>query len=310
MAAATIADHVLDRCPEISWLRWRKMKIRRKHTDNCVGMAVKYHRLTQHVVASPKTPLPCGIAQQNSARSGFLVFTRTKITPQDRRDTQSPEKSIADASSVSLMCSACILEHETVWRIYIQRLKNRVLPLPVHVIRIGKMKAQTKRNAFKQNDQPVRVLVRQRLNKRCIDKSKDRDTRTNTKGQNENRSRRKASIFAKLSLRKPEILHHALEPESDSSAALVSQPCIVSESPIRSVARILVGHSQSEKLFLRLLPMEGHLFFKLAVELIASDKNHQFSQETKHVISCNVFQSYSVRRASTGFTEAARLAGK
>ena len=67
--------------------------------------------------------------------------------------------------------------------INLQRTENLVQLLPVEIVRIRKVGIGNHRNAFRHQNQPVGVGVRQRLDQRSVHKGKDGHTGADPEGQ-------------------------------------------------------------------------------------------------------------------------------
>src|SRR5580698_11007309 len=151
------------------------------------------------------------------------------------------------------------------------------------------MEARPQRRSLEETNQQRMIFIRQRLDQSRVDETKDGDTRADAECQDKNRSHGKTGILAELTDGKTKILQHAFKPESDRFMTLVSQPRIVSKSPIGRMPRLAGRYAFGLQFALRQFAMEEHFFLQLAVELFAAHQNRYFSKEMKNRMHAGLF---------------------
>src|SRR5436305_9900314 len=185
------------------------MKLRRKHTNDCVGRSIKHYRLPKNVFASAITFLPCGITEEDQRGNRWLIFVRLKITSENRRDSERTKESRTHTCAICQLRSVGSSEGKRVVFVNIQRTEDRVEPFPITIVRVGQMESRPQWNAFVQIDQPRRCFVGQGFDQRGVHKCKDCSTGANAKGQRHNRCYGKSTVVPELPKSVSEVLKEA-----------------------------------------------------------------------------------------------------
>src|SRR5437763_1815528 len=185
------------------------MKLRRKHTNDCVGRSIKHYRLPKNVFASAITFLPCGITEEDQRGNRRLSIVRLKITAKYRRDSERTKESRTHTCAICQLRSVGSSEGKRIAFVNVQRTENRVEPFPITIVRVGQMESRPQWNAFVQIDQTRRCFVGQGFDQRGVHKCKDCSARANAKGQRNDRCYGKSTVVSELPKSVSEVLKEA-----------------------------------------------------------------------------------------------------
>ena len=73
-------------------------KLTRQNADDCVSIAVKSQRLTDHIATAAISFLPGAVGKHHDLGAAGTVFAGKKIAPEYGFDTESAEEAVANAS--------------------------------------------------------------------------------------------------------------------------------------------------------------------------------------------------------------------
>src|SRR4030095_14455081 len=173
MASTAIARSVQSGGPELGRLgRW-EMKISGQDTNNSGWLIVEDHSQSNDVVSATVAFLPRGVTQQGRTRLRGRGPAGAEIATQYGSNAEGTKESIADARARDTLSALRGVDQKAVVFVDVARAKNRVQLFPIHVVGPGKVVARSKWNAFEQRNEARRILIRQRLEERRVNKGKN-----------------------------------------------------------------------------------------------------------------------------------------
>src|SRR5580704_13356970 len=135
--------------PELCWLDRGEVKRRWQDANDKIGVAIQRDCLAYDRSIGRKAALPSPVAEHHSRDRVGLIFSAVEVPPEERRDAECSQKTIADAGSCDLLSLRPSLERKPVRLKHIHRSEDTVLLPQIDEVVIGDVVSRADGSALK-----------------------------------------------------------------------------------------------------------------------------------------------------------------
>ena len=170
------------------------------------GSAVERHRLAEDAGTAAVTRLPRGVTQEHRSRRRGQVLSRTKVAPENRRDSERPEEIVADAGAGDALGAVWRGQGQARLLVRGERVERLVETLPVAIVGVRQVRLREHLDRLVDADEPRRIAVRQRPEERGVDEGKDREAGTQPERECQHSRAGEPGVLPQLPQRKAAVL--------------------------------------------------------------------------------------------------------
>ena len=213
----------VDRRPQLHRPPGRELEIPGKHADDGVGHAAERDAPADHVRACAEPRSPGRIAEDHGVGRPWQILAGQEVPAEHRRHAQRAEEVVADAGARNQLGALLRGQHVAAAGVDRQRREDRVLPLPVQVVRIREVGAGHLRGGLGDVNEPGGIGIWERFDQGGVHEGEDRDARAQAQAEHQDRRHGEAGILDELPDGEADVLRQVLD-EGHSAALAVVLP--------------------------------------------------------------------------------------